>query len=127
MLFPYFNVFYFYSSSKIALGKITNFSLDEYLVNSFLGFSLLLFFLLLYCSYVFTVNLFKCWPSSFLIHLLGRLLCSYYITYDLNTPNLDSDISAQTSPLGFRLLNPNFYLILLFTYLSDIHINMSEV
>lgn len=104
------------------MGKITNFSLDEYTSDSldsphfYPTTSLFIYFT--------SKFLFKCWPSSFLIHSLGGLSCSYYLTHDLKDHNLNSDISAQTFSVWSRLVNPNIYSI---RPLAEILINMSEV
>ena len=71
--------------------------------------------------------LFKCWHYSFFIHSLGGLICSYYFMHDLNTQNPCSNISAQTFPLGSRLVYPNTDLIPPLARLRGIQINVSEV
>lgn len=61
----------------------------------------------------------------FICYLSG-LIC-YYFMYDLNTQNLDSNILAQTSPVGSRLVYPNIYLIPPLARLRGIQLNVSEV
>lgn len=134
MLSPFLNFHpFFYSlwntayfcSPTITLTKITNASLDEYLVDSFLGP-----FCFLY--YFFTIDTFstlnfylKCWHSSF-IHSLGSLTCFYCCIYDLNSQNLSSVISALTSMLGSRPVYTNVYLLPPLVCLRDTQLNMSE-
>lgn len=58
--------------------------------------------------------------STFLPSFIQSQVVLFILLFacDLNTHNLNSDISVQTSPLGSTLVYPNIYLYLLL-HVSD--------
>lgn len=107
---------------KTAMVKNTNVSLNEYLVDSFLGLSC--FSSQYFTVYMFfTLNLYlnvSLYLSTFLYSFSRWSYSSYCFACDLNTHNLNSDISAQTSLLGSILVYPN--LLGLSFCMSQIHL-----